>query len=47
MKLEVRVARSIAKRKSIVVQRSELVELLNTGDDLLRRLASQADKLTI
>ena len=30
-----------------VVQRSELVELMDTGDDLLRRLASQADKLTI
>jgi hypothetical protein len=30
-----------------VLQRSELVELMDTGDDLLRRLASQADKLTI
>jgi hypothetical protein len=30
-----------------VVQRSELVELMDTGDDLLHRLASQADKLTI
>jgi hypothetical protein len=30
-----------------VVQRAELVELMDTGDELLRRLASQADKLTI
>jgi hypothetical protein len=29
------------------LQRSELVELMDTGDDLLRRLAEQADKLTI
>jgi len=30
-----------------VVQRSELVELMDTGNDLLRRLANQVDKLTI
>jgi hypothetical protein len=29
------------------VQRSQLIELMDTGDDLLRRLAEQADKLTI
>jgi len=29
------------------VQRSELVELLDTGDDLLRCLAEQSEKLTI
>jgi hypothetical protein len=30
-----------------VLQRSELVELMDTVNDLLRRLANQADKLTI
>jgi hypothetical protein len=30
-----------------VIQRSELVELMDTGDDLLRRLEEQADKITI
>ena len=30
-----------------VIQRSDLVELMDTGDDLLRRLEEQADKLSI
>jgi len=30
-----------------MVQRAELAELMGAGDDLLRRLAEQADKLTI
>jgi hypothetical protein len=31
----------------VLIQRSELAELMDAGEDLLRRLASQADRLTI